>query len=115
MNQDLSMVRGTTFSFVLRLKDSLGEELSLQAGDKLIFGIKLFPEHKNYIFSQEKILSDYDSEIKGYIFELTSINTISLNFGEYFYDIGLQMSNGDFYNVVECSSFFIKKNITKKE
>ena len=46
--QNLSIVRGTSFPFSVKLTDALGDRLELDEGDVLLFGVKRFPEHKKY-------------------------------------------------------------------
>ena len=112
--QNLSIVRGTSFPFSVKLTDALGDRLELDEGDVLLFGVKRFPEHKKYQFLKKLTKDDYNEQIGGYIFEIKPEDTKDFVFGKYYYDVGLQTAEGNFYTVVECSILEIRPGITAK-
>lgn len=112
--QNLSIVRGTSFPFSVKLTDALGERLVMDEGDKLLFGVKRFPEHKKYQFLKTLTKDDYNPDLGGYVFEIKPDDTKDFVFDKYYYDVGLQTAEGDFYTVIECSVLEIRPNITSK-
>ena len=57
---------------------------------------------------------NYNEQIGGYIFEIKPEDTKDFVFDIYYYDVGLQTAEGDFYTVVECSILEIRPGITAK-
>lgn len=112
--QNLSIVRGTSFPFSVKLTDALGDRLELEEGDLLLFGVKRFPEHKKYQFLKQLTHEDYNSEIGGYVFEILPEDTMDFVFDKYYYDVGLQTVQGEFFTVIECSTLEIRPGITSK-
>ena len=124
--QNLSIVRGTSFPFSVKLTDALGDRLKMDEGDKLYFGVKRFPEHKKYQILKTLYLTsdnrtenklnadDYNEDIGGYIFEIKPEDTQDFVFDKYYYDVGLETNEGDFFSVIECSILEIRPGITAK-
>lgn len=112
--QNLSIVRGTSFPFSVKLTDALGDRLKMDEGDKLYFGVKRFPEHKKYQILKTLTADDYNEDIGGYIFEIKPEDTQDFVFDKYYYDVGLETNEGDFFSVIECSILEIRPSITAK-
>ena len=108
--QPLSIVRGTTNSFSVAITDEeTGEPYELEAGELLRFGIKKNPKDDEYVLVIDITETNEDGE---YAFTILPSNTISLPFGSYYYDVGLQ-SGAAYYNVIPASPFEIAYNVTK--
>ena len=112
MKQPLAIIRGTTKTMTVSVTDEGGTVYELDEGEVLRFGVKKHPGDQAYLFSKEM---SYDSLNNGvYSFMIEPSDTESLEFGCYFYDIGLQSGNS-YFNVVECSEFRVCYNITSRE
>lgn len=112
MKQPLAIVRGTTKTMTVSVTDESGSVYELENGEVLRFGVKKHPGDQSYLFSKEM---SYDSLENGvYSFMIDPSDTEDLEFGCYYYDIGLQ-SGDSYFNVVECSEFRVCYNITSRE
>lgn len=111
MTQKLSVIRGTTNTFQIQLTDADGQPYELYAGETLKFGVKRSKNANSCII--EKILDSDDYTEGAYELKLEPADTEELDFGEYYYDIGMQ-SGTDYFNVVELSKFEITANITER-
>lgn len=107
--QPIEIVRGTTNGFVIAVTDEDGEAYELQSGEFIRFGVKQQPTDTTYIFT--KTITEADSD-GNYVFFITPTDTISLTFGSYWYDIGLQSST-DYFNIIPASPFEVTYNVTK--
>lgn len=113
MFQPISMIRGTTYSFILSIRDEDNLPYIAPQSNIIRFGVKRNPEDSSYIIVKEQ---NGDENLTGeYSFVINPDDTLHLKFGTYFYDIGLETDNGDYFMVIECSPFNIKKNITSLE
>ncbi len=108
----MKIVRGTTQSIVVTILNEDETIYKLQSGDKLIFGVKLNPENSEYDI--KKVIETADSE-GNCVISLIPEDTNGLAFGKYFFDVGLQTADGDFYMIIECDDFIIAKAVTAKE
>lgn len=96
----------------LKLKNENGEPLRLSAGEKIVFGIKRTHADENYIV--KKVLTSSD-EINGvYPISLTP-EQLSVVPMWYYYDVGVQFTDGSFVKVIPKSLFDIQASITQKE
>lgn len=110
--QTIKIVRGTTNSFsVVITAEATGDPYTLQAGEVIRFGVKQTPIESEYILVKEITEANEDDE---YAFTLLPSDTIGMNFGEYWYDVGLQ-SEGSYYNIIPASPFEVAYNVTKWE
>lgn len=109
----ISIIRGTTNNFSLSIEDENGEQYTLKDGEKIIFGVKENAESSDYDIV--KTLTSADVADKTYNIRLTPADTAKLPFGRYYFDVGLQTANGDYYMIVPCEEFYICKAVTAKE
>ena len=110
MAQRIEVVRGTTNTFEISVIDSSGGAYALGSGERIFFGIKRKPEDKELIFKKV-------AEVKGeglFSVKILPEDTESLNFGQYFYDVGLQQG-ADYHNIIEPNPFIVLANITSRE
>lgn len=110
MIQPISIVRGTTQMVNIDLVDAGGNPYSLGADEVLRFGVKRCPEDEEYLLVKE-LTSEHQSEDGTYVLTLEPADTGRMKFGRYYYDVGMQ-SGEQYYNVIECSNFHIRYNIT---
>ncbi len=106
--------KASTFFGRLILWDTCGNGLLLTDGDRLIFSVKKSlddADEKNII---HKTLDSGDEFEGGYVFELTPEDT-DIPIGKYFYDIGVQRANGEFYHATMPDEFIIKQSIARKD
>lgn len=109
----ISIIRGTTNEFCLSIEDEGGEQYTLKDGEKIIFGVKENAENSDY--NIVKTLTSEDVVDSTYIIRLTPADTAELAFGRYYFDVGLQTADGDYYMIVPCDEFCVCKAITAKE
>lgn len=109
----LEIIRGTTMSFLLTVKNDDGTNYTLSDGEKIIFGVKLEPEKGDYII--KKVITSENAQDNGYIISLKPEDTQQMDFKDYRYDIGLQTTEGDYYMLVTCNQFIVNKAVTAKE
>ena len=109
----INIIRGTTNDLNLSIEDENGEQYTLQDGEKIIFGVKENAENSDY--NIVKTLTSADVVDGICTIKLTPTDTAELAFGRYYFDIGLQTADGDYYMVVPCDEFCVCKAITAKE
>ena len=109
MAHKLKIVRGTSNVFGITVKDDEGNQYVLKENEKLVFGLKKSPRDEKCVLIKP-ITHIVDGE---YYLELTPADTSQLEYGQYFYDVGLQVGTNVFYPVIELSEFLIKPNAAK--
>lgn len=109
----ISIIRGTTNEFSLSIEDENCEPYTLKDNEKIIFGVKSNAENSDYDIV--KTLTSADVVDSAYIIKLTPEDTVELQFGQYYFDAGLQTADGDYYMVIPCEKFCICKAVTAKE
>ena len=109
----ISVIRGTTNDLNLSIEDEKGEQYTLKDGEKIIFGVKENAENSDY--NIVKMLTSADIVDGICTIKLTPTDTAELAFGQYYFDIGLQTADGDYYMIVPCDEFCVCKAITAKE
>ena len=107
MAQKIEIVRGTTNTINIAVKDSDGNAHMLGSGEVIVFGVK-----KNYKDDECLNLKTITSLVNG-VGQLTldPDDTAELACGKYAYDVGLK-SGANYYNVIEASDFIVSANIT---
>jgi hypothetical protein len=108
MTQTIEIVRGTSNTFPITVTDADGTPYTLEAGEKLLFGVKKQPSDKDYL-----VLKTITATTNGeYVAKLLPNDTSGMEYGRYVYDVGLE-SGENFYNVIEASPFVVQPNVTK--
>ena len=111
MIQPVKMVRGTTHTIIISLKDPAGNARTLTEGEVLRFGLKRFPEDDACLLTKELTTVNAD-ENGDYLLVINPSDTINLDIGTHYYDVGLQ-SGTTYDNVIPCSPFKIGANISE--
>ncbi len=111
MKLNMDVPRGTTQLIRLRLSESDGSERDYTEADTVRFGVKSDANDDEFIISKTAV---YDTEEKCYVVELAPEDTALLPFDRYWYDIGLQTSDGEYFMLIEKSEFNLTRAITKK-
>ena len=109
----INIIRGTTNDLNLSIEDENSEQYTLKDGEKIIFGVKENAENSDYDIV--KTLTSADMVDNAYTIKLMPTDTAELAFGRYYFDIGLQTANDDYYMIVPCDEFCVCKAITAKE
>lgn len=112
MRQPISVIRGTNQTINIKLQTGSGDKYVLQDGEVIRFGVKKNPDAKSYLLLKE--LSSAEFENDSYVLLLLPSDTERMAFGCYYYDVGLQ-SGTNYFNVIECSNFEVKHNITERK
>lgn len=108
MSNKIEIVRGTTNTFQIEVRDANGVLYTVVAGEKIIFGIKEKPTDAELILAKSCSFQSVGS----YLATLSPEDTANLEPGRYFYDVALQ-SGKNFYNIIEPMPFIIQPNVTK--
>ena len=109
MAHKMEIVRGTSNVFGITVKDAEGDLYFLKDDEVLVFGLKKSPRDEKCVLVKS-ITHMANGE---YYLELTPADTSNLEYGQYFYDIGIQVGRSVLYNVIEFSEFLIKPNAAK--
>lgn len=113
--QPLFVIRGTTEPINVILETDLGDSRPLVDGEVLRFGVKKKPTDEECLIQKELTKADAVGNLSNeFIFMLSPADTQDLDFGCYYYDVGLQ-NGAEYFNVIPCSEFHIGHNITKVE
>lgn len=110
----IELIRGTTYTRALYLKNFDGTERILADGETLRFGVKAIPEDNEYLILKELTAADYDEGSHCYYLTLLPSDTEALALDTYVYDIGLQVGTDSYYNLVPTSTFMVVSNVTKR-
>ncbi len=109
MKQRLEIVRGTTNVFGIDVRDEEDRPYTLETGQILVFGLK-----KKLSDAERVLVKQMTHTVNGeYYLELIPEDTINLDAGLYYYDVGMQHGASIFYNVIEASEFNILQNVTE--
>ena len=114
MGKTINLVRGSTNTFDIALRDEKGAFYALGSDEILRFGVKKTTAASAYKLVKELTAADLSSTGDAYVLILHPEDTENLESGDYVYDIGMQ-SGADYYNVVPCSDFILHPNITGRE
>lgn len=114
MSKTIEIIRGTTNTFDIALKDEAGEFYTLKAGEVLRFGVKVRANLTEYKLTKELTAENINEAGDAYVLTLRPEDTADMAFMRYCYDVGLQ-SGADYFNVIPCSDFVVHHNITCRE
>ena len=106
--------RASTFYGRITLTNDNYDGITISEGDKLIFSVKKSLKENNDEILISKTLYHYDQIDGGYPFVLSAEET-DLPADKYYYDIGLQCKNGEFYHVIMPDQFIIRESIARKQ
>lgn len=112
MQQPISIIRGTTKTIDISVASAVGGEYVLGNTDVLRFGVKQQPYHRTCVIEKELTSAHYRDN--AYVLTITPDDTERLECGTYYYDVGLQVG-ASYFNVIECSKFEIRQNITSRK
>lgn len=107
MQKDIEIIRGTTNTFEIAVTTPDGNMYELKQDEKLLFGVKKKHTDSTYIFVKTVKIG------KNGVYTVTihPEDTEKCDCNKYYYDVAIQ-SGSDFFNIIEASTFHIKKNIT---
>lgn len=109
MEQRIEIVRGTTNTVNIAVRDSDGNAYMLESGEVIVFGVK-----KHYKDEECLILKTVTSLRNGVAeIGIAPDDTADLACGRYAYDVGLK-SGANYYNVIVADDFVILPNVTKR-
>ena len=110
-SNEINIPRGTSLPIGIRITNSDGTAYEPQNNDVVRFGVKRDEKSDSFVISKT---AQYDNENDCYVVELSPEDTITLDFGRYWYDVGLQTDDGDYYMIIPASRFNITSAITRK-
>lgn len=102
--------KGRTISLVISVDDADNEPYTLESGDKIRFGVRNVSGGNKLIYKELTSSDEVDGE---YPLTLTPENT-NIAVGRYLYDVSLQTSDGDLYDIVPADYFIVKDSVTFK-
>ena len=106
----LTTQKGRTLSVVISVEDADGEPYTLESGDKIRFGVRNVSGGNKLIYKELTSSDEVDGE---YPLTLTPENT-NIDVGRYLYDVSLQLSSGELYDIVSADYFIVKDSVTYK-
>ena len=111
--QHLVLYQGNSVYITVLLADIINDSsYQLSAGDKLIFGVKRKKNANEFVI--KKILTSADELDGEYTFSFTP-EDMNIFPCRYYYDVGLQFSDGGFETVVHPSRFKVIGTVAGKE
>ena len=102
--------RGRTVPLVISVEDVDGEPYTLESGDKIRFGVRNVSGGNKLIYKELTSEDEIDGE---YPLTLTPENT-NITPNRYLYDVSLQLSSGELYDIVSADYFIVKDSVTYK-
>lgn len=103
--------RGTNYCISLTVKNENGNT-HYDEDDVIKLNVKLDPEDTTACITKT---ASYSTDDECYYITLAPEDTAGLIQDErYWYDIGLQTYDGEFYMIVEASPFYVERAISKK-
>ena len=106
----LTTQKGRTLSVVISVEDADGEPYTLESGDKIRFGVMNVSGGSKLIYKELTSADEVDGE---YPLELIPEDT-NIAVGRYLYDVSLQLSSGELYDIVSADYFIVKDSVTFK-
>ena len=106
----LTTQKGRTLSVVISVEDADGEPYTLESGDKIRLGVRNVSGGSKLIYKELTSEDEVDGE---YSLTLTPENT-NIAVGRYLYDVSLQLSSGELYDIVSADYFIVKDSVTFK-
>lgn len=100
---NIEITRGDTAMIALNLTGADGNEYILKAGDIALFTVKRNTREAKCLI-QKKF---NDGQIK-----IEPSDTENLSYGDYFYDVQLQLAAGDIFTVIPPAKFSVKEEVT---
>ena len=104
--------RTATFFGRILLNDGHGNGVLLTDTDKMMFSVREKPDDEYSPIIIQKTITSNDEFEGGYGFELTPEET-NLPTGTYYYGIGVQRKNGEFYHIIKKEPFIIEPSVLK--
>lgn len=102
--------KGGTLYLTIDLTDADNEPYTLESGDKIRFGVRNISGGNKLIYKELTSSDEVDGK---YPLELTPEDT-AIAPGRYLYDVSLQTSNGELYDIVSADYFIVKDAVTHK-
>ena len=106
----LTTQKGRTLSVVISVEDADGEPYTLESGDKIRLGVRNVSGGSKLIYKELTSEDEVDGE---YSLTLTPENT-NIAVGRYLYDVSLQLSSGELYDILPVDYFMVKDAVTFK-
>lgn len=106
----IKISKGRTLSLVISIEDADGEPYTLQTNDTIRFGVRNVSGGNKLIYKE---LTSTDEVDGTYPLELTPEDT-NIVVGRYLYDVSLQTSDGEMYDIVPPDYFIVKDAVTYK-
>lgn len=114
MYEKIEMIRGTSVQFGIKIIDEFGCNYELQEGEYCNFGIKSSVINDEYDLFKKFDSNDYDPDDQVYVIQIAPEETIGLDIGRYYADVGFVSAANEYCMIIPCFDFVISKNITKR-
>lgn len=100
-NNIISITRGDTGKFEIRILDAYKNIYTLEEGDTILFTVKKDTETSDVLIQKNSL------DIR-----IDPIDTQDLKYGIYKYDIQVTLANGEVHTIIPASDFIIKEEVT---
>lgn len=108
--RNIKITRGDSAYIKLEIKIKNRDDYVLTENDRVFFTLKKDLLKKEYIFQKELSANNYDDDSL-YIY-IEPKDTYNLDFGNYFYDVQLNVDNKDVYTIIPTSIFEVLPEVT---
>ena len=109
MANKMEIVRGTSNVFGITVTDAVGNKYFPEGDAVLVFGLKKSSRDEKCVLVKAITHRANDE----YLLEFYPADTVNLECGQYFYDVGIQVGKSVLFPVIEWSEFVIKPNAVK--
>lgn len=100
----IKLTRGDTAYLTIPIKNAIGEDYEMSAGDVLVLSMKKRVTDTEY--SLQKVVTGDN------VFHILPEDTDGLKFGTYVYDVQLTTEGKDVYTLIPVSSFELLQEVT---
>ena len=109
----IAVLRAASLYITLRFTDTKGNLYLLKDGEKAVFGVKKYATESEPYMIKKTV--DSTAEIEGGYPIILTANDTDIAEGRYYYDVGVQLTDGSFQKSIRASIFLIDKSVTRKE
>ena len=111
LNNNINIPKGTSASISVTVCYADGSPYPYNAADTVRLAVKHDVNQPTADLSKTAV---YDPDTAAYIFTFAPEDTAAMLFDRYWYDVGLQTADGDYFMIITKSEFNITPAISQK-